>query len=76
MSEFIYSFGKLDDSGFSDGYGIVCRRFYFLLVIRIAIFNTSEQSSAFNHEYGSCASEPKARTPTVRVIKCTFAHAC
>jgi hypothetical protein len=34
----------------------------------IAIFNTSEQSSAFNREYGSWASEPKARTPTVRVI--------
>jgi hypothetical protein len=33
----------------------------------IAIFNTSEQSSAFNHEYGSWASEPKARTPTVRI---------
>jgi hypothetical protein len=31
--------------------------------IRIAIFNTSEQSSAFNHEYGSWASEPKARQP-------------
>jgi hypothetical protein len=40
----------------------------------IAIFNTSEQSSAFNHEYASWASEPKARTPTVRVIKRTFAH--
>jgi hypothetical protein len=42
----------------------------------IAIFNTSEQSSAFNHEYVSWASEPKARTPTVQVIKCTFAHTC
>jgi hypothetical protein len=31
-----------------------------------AIFNTSEQSSAFNHGYGSWASEPKARTPAVR----------
>jgi ribosomal protein L19E len=29
-----------------------------------AIFNTSEQSSAFNHGYGSWASEPKARTPS------------
>jgi hypothetical protein len=27
----------------------------------IAIFNTSEQSSAFSHEYGSWASEPKVR---------------
>jgi hypothetical protein len=34
----------------------------------IAIFNTSEQSSAFNHEYGSWASELKAGIPTVRVI--------
>jgi hypothetical protein len=42
----------------------------------IAILNTSEQSSAFNHEYGGWASEPKARTPNVQVIKCTFAHAC
>jgi hypothetical protein len=33
--------------------------------VKITIFNTSEQSSAFNHEYGSWASEPKARTPTV-----------
>jgi hypothetical protein len=32
----------------------------------IAIFNTSEQSGAFNHEYGSWASEPKARTPTIQ----------
>jgi hypothetical protein len=48
------------------------RNFPFVL---IAIFNPSEQSSAFNHEYGSWASEPKASTPTVRVIKCTFAHA-
>jgi hypothetical protein len=32
----------------------------------MAIFNTSEQSGAFNHEYGRWASEPKARTPTVR----------
>jgi hypothetical protein len=43
---------------------------------QIAIFNTSEQSSAFNHEYESWASEPKARTPMIRVIKRTFAHAC
>jgi hypothetical protein len=42
----------------------------------IAVFNTSDQSSAFNHEYVSWASEPKARTPTVLVIKCAFAHAC
>jgi hypothetical protein len=35
----------------------------------IAIFNTSEQSSAFNHEYGSWASEPKARTPTVQIVE-------
>jgi hypothetical protein len=28
---------------------------------KIATLNTSEQSSAFNHEYGSWASEPKAR---------------
>jgi hypothetical protein len=35
----------------------------------IVIFNTNEQSSAFNHEYVSWASEPKARTPTVLVIK-------
>jgi hypothetical protein len=27
----------------------------------IGIFDTREQSSAFNHEYGSWASEPKAR---------------
>jgi hypothetical protein len=44
--------------------------------MKITIFNTSEQSSAFNHEYGSWASEPKVRTPTLRVINCTFAHAC
>jgi hypothetical protein len=29
-------------------------------------FNTSEQSSAFNHEYGNWASEPKASTPNGR----------
>jgi hypothetical protein len=32
---------------------------------KITTFNTSEQSSPFNHEYG-----------TVLVTKCTFAHAC
>jgi hypothetical protein len=35
----------------------------------IAIFNTSEQSSAFNHEYGSWASEPKARIPTAQRVE-------
>jgi hypothetical protein len=32
----------------------------------IAIFNTSEQSSGFNHEYENWASEPKARTQNVQ----------
>jgi hypothetical protein len=36
------------------------------MLFGMAIFNTSEQSSAFNHEDGSWASEPKARNPTVR----------
>jgi hypothetical protein len=49
--------------------------YYYLSNQYLAVFNTSEQSGAFNDEYGNWASEPKARTPTVRVIKCTFAHA-
>jgi hypothetical protein len=43
------------------------KSFFFALIGRIAISNTSEQSSAFNHEYGSWAAEPKARTPNVQV---------
>jgi hypothetical protein len=46
-----------------------------LLSISVQAKNNYFQSSAFNHEYGSWAAEPKARTPTVRVrVESDFFH--
>jgi hypothetical protein len=44
---------------------VINKLLLLVLNVKIAIFNTSDQSSAFNRGYGSWASEPKARTPTV-----------
>jgi hypothetical protein len=57
-------------SNIESSFVIFCIYLYFVSEIQaeqtnhnyFAIFNTSEQSSAFNYEYGSWASEPKART--------------